>query len=334
MKVQLERFESHDSNGLARDEELGIAYSFVESVPYFERIFALINEVRELDTEGIPKNLIVVLKNNVEKAANLFDIVLNFDAKMDGNPAQARDQLVGEIPTMYEEIYGPIKNVLGYSSNDSEFLSNRTKQADIALKELNDARAAVQTLKGKIETDTEEILKSMREAAGKTGVSKHSTNFASEAGHHETTAKWWMGGTIALGGLALLFAAFNAWISKWVNNFLFPDLSAAPNIEETIQVGLTKFLIFSILIFGMTWAAKNYRAHRHNFVVNKHRQNALTTFETFASATEDEETTNAVLLRTTDAIFGHTSSGYSSGESEKVGGAQIMEIVRNSTKSG
>ena len=71
-----------------------------------------------------------------------------------------------------------------------------------------------------------------------------------------------------------------------------------------------------------------YRAHRHNFVINRHRLNALSTFEAFAKATDDQQIKNAVLLQATQCIFGPQPTGYISGESESEGYPQILEIVR------
>jgi DNA phosphorothioation-dependent restriction protein DptG len=88
-------------------------------------------------------------------------------------------------------------------------------------------------------------------------------------------------------------------------------------------------LVLSVVFFGMGWAAKNYRAHKHNETVNRHRQNALRTFETFAAATEDKTTKDAVLLQTTKAIFEPQTSGYLTGEAEKVPSGAVVEVLKN-----
>jgi hypothetical protein len=62
-------------------------------------------------------------------------------------------------------------------------------------------------------------------------------------------------------------------------------------------------VVLSVFYFAMVATSRNYRAHQHNWTVNKHRQNASSTFETFVKATTDDQTKNAVLLYAAQAIF-------------------------------
>lgn len=104
--------------------------------------------------------------------------------------------------------------------------------------------------------------------------------------------------------------------------------------ETLIQLAVAKLILFSLLYFAIVWCGKNYRAHQHNAVINKHRRNALRTFQAFAKAASDEQTNNAVLLKATEAIFLPGTSGYISGESESQGSTQILEILRSGFAKG
>ena len=104
--------------------------------------------------------------------------------------------------------------------------------------------------------------------------------------------------------------------------------AARPGPSLTVQLALAKVIAFSILFSAVLWAGRIYRAHRHNYVVNKHRQNALSTFEAFAKASEDTPTKNAVLLQATQCIFSPQSTGYLPQEKEAEGSTQILEIIR------
>jgi hypothetical protein len=83
----------------------------------------------------------------------------------------------------------------------------------------------------------------------------------------------------------------------------------------------------------MIWTGRIYRAYKHNAVVNRHRANALATFEAFAKAASDMETKNAVLLQATQCIFAPQQTGYVSGEPETTM-PPVLEIVRNLGKPG
>lgn len=104
--------------------------------------------------------------------------------------------------------------------------------------------------------------------------------------------------------------------------------AAALTTAQSIQLGLAKLLLFSFLVGGIVWSGRVYRAHRHNYVVNKHRQNALSTFKTFVSSTQDQQTKNAVLLQATQCVFAPQVTGYITQENEASGTPQILEIVR------
>ncbi len=63
-------------------------------------------------------------------------------------------------------------------------------------------------------------------------------------------------------------------------------------------------------------------------MVNRHRQNALSTFEAFVKAASDDDTKNAVLLRATEAIFSLAPSGYVERQSEGQMTPQVIEVLR------
>ena len=89
---------------------------------------------------------------------------------------------------------------------------------------------------------------------------------------------------------------------------------------------------FLVLFYLLTIATGNYRAQSHNYIVNKNKQNALSTFETFVKATDNEEIKNAVLLQTTKAIFNNTQSGYLKNECIGEESSQIIEVFKDFSK--
>ena len=101
----------------------------------------------------------------------------------------------------------------------------------------------------------------------------------------------------------------------------------------TVQRIITKLVIISIFYFAALWASRNYRSHRHLSVVNKHRQSALSTFETFVKAANDDQTKNAVLLEATHCIFSPAVSGYLGAEEEGPAN-RIIEILKTAGSSG
>jgi hypothetical protein len=103
---------------------------------------------------------------------------------------------------------------------------------------------------------------------------------------------------------------------------------------DLIQFSVTKVVIISALFYGTSVCFKNYKAHKHNQILNKHRHNALLTFEAFTGSKEDEQTKGAVLLAATQTIFGNQNTGYNDtdgGDSDLP--TKIIEIIKTPTKS-
>src|SRR5205085_68200 len=99
-----------------------------------------------------------------------------------------------------------------------------------------------------------------------------------------------------------------------------------PTGAGVAQLLAAKVILFSILGSAVVWCGRIYRAHRHNEVVNRHRQNALSSFRTFVESADDA-TRNAVLLEATRAVFSPQHTGYSSTEAEP-NAAPLVEILR------
>jgi hypothetical protein len=104
---------------------------------------------------------------------------------------------------------------------------------------------------------------------------------------------------------------------------------------EIVQHALGKILVFTALYYGLIWCGRNYRANRHNYVMNKHRQNSLSTFESFVrAAQQDTAIKNAVLLQATTAIFAPQVTGYAAQETDPESPNKIIEITRSLGEKG
>jgi hypothetical protein len=101
----------------------------------------------------------------------------------------------------------------------------------------------------------------------------------------------------------------------------------------TLQFAIAKVILFTIGLSAAYWSARVYRSHRHNFIVNKHRANALTSFQEFVATAADQEVKNAVLLQTTSCIYAPQPTGFSSSnDTDGDSPLKVLEIVRNFQK--
>jgi hypothetical protein len=192
--------------------------------------------------------------------------------------------------------------------------------------------------------ELDSTLKSAKEAAELIGIVEHAKFFEEEALDHKRSAGWWLAVTVLLAAIASFAAGWNFYKAE----SLIKDALAKSDVHKAasadtkpdglvgleVQLTVAKVIILSILLSAAIWTGRVYKAHRHNFIINRHRRNALSTFQTFATGTADPQTKNAVLLQATTCIFGPQNTGYISQEKEAEGYPQILEIFRGVGSSG
>jgi hypothetical protein len=76
--------------------------------------------------------------------------------------------------------------------------------------------------------------------------------------------------------------------------------------------------------------AKNFLSHKHNSIVNKHRQNALMTYSALADAASSEEAKDIVLNHAASCIFSPQETGYIKNESAG-NNKSIVELLPKTT---
>ena len=146
----------------------------------------------------------------------------------------------------------------------------------------------------------DDLTRQTRSRLAETVIAPYAEVFDNEADKHQAGAKRWFWGTI---GLAVLFAA----IFFWVWHAIKPSGDVASAILQNFFI---KGFLLSLFYMLINRSIRNYTAEKHLEIVNRHRQNALATFEAFAEASGDQETQDRVLLAATDAIFDANQSGY------------------------
>ena len=134
----------------------------------------------------------------------------------------------------------------------------------------------------------------------------------------------WLTASIGIGIAVIFFAVINAlYLGARVGHL---------TVSEEIEYAGSRLIVFSVLFYALTACVRTYRATRHNVVVNRHRQNALGTFQAFVKAASDDQTKDAVLIKATEAVFAPEPSGYLVKESElRPSASQVLEIFKTGT---
>lgn len=307
---------------LVRREELGTKLSFANGLPFFERTLKLFQDLHDCQLDNAPFAVLTQLGSEAQQALAEFMQVQTFSPESQpDNTINARDTLINTIRDRYDHYYQLVSPHIAYAIRKGTDFDALERNAREIANEIKRIRSEILDNKDTLKGEAEKILASMRRAAAEVGVSQHNIHFSEEADRHEAASTKWLKATFGFAALALAVAIYSIWY--------YSTRGVSIGLDLAIQLAVAKILAFSVLSFGFVWSAKIYRAHQHNFVTNKHRQNALSTFEAFVKAAEsDEEIKNAVLLRATEAIFSPSASGYDDYGKEGQFTPQIIEVLR------
>ena len=322
LEKNLEVLSGITPESLVRREELGASLSFEDGLPSFRRTLKLFSDLKNANKDGVPYNTLNDLNNLAVNCIEEFKKVKEFSMdKYPQNPVNSRDSLITTVRDRYDEYYKKLTPHIAYSIRKGTDFEALESQARETLTELIKTKNEIIKEQEKAKNDSSSILESMRKAAAEAGVSQHAIYFKEEADQHNTSADKWLKATYISAGVTIVFALVSII-------FYFSQIKDL-TIPQTIQLAITKILVFSVLYYATVWCGKNYRSHLHNYITNKHRQNSLSTFQAFVKASDDAQTKNAVLLRATEAIFIGGHSGFVSNEQESSGTPQILEIIKS-----
>lgn len=326
LKGVLDELVAFKPSDLAR-KDLGADVNFEGGVIFFSRTLRLFQALQEADLEDIPYTKLAELLSAATQTRDRLARVKAFSFRQyQANPLTVRDQFIGEVRDSYDGIFNNVSPVVAFTIRKGTDFLRLEEEARATLQKIDLLSTDHETALAKARVTAGELLQEMMKLAQEAGVTKQAVHFKTEADKHETAAKQWLIATVVLGILSL-----GAGVASWM--FFarhIGDLSTTQNLQLTVS----KIIILSLMFSATVWAGKTYRAHRHNAVVNRHRQNALSTFKAFVEATTDEPTKNAVLLQATQCIFAPQQTGYvSTGDSDSSGVPQVLEIVRTLGKN-
>lgn len=167
-----------------------------------------------------------------------------------------------------------------------------------------------------------QLMQSLREQGALATASMQVKHFQDEATTFGKQASRWLRWTAGLGLITAGVAA------AYFGMALLMEPPA--NLQAQLQLLLAKVLVFSVSLTATIWAAKTYRANRHNEVVNDHRANALATVGSLVLyAGEDSAAKRAVLLLATESIFTQQPSAFADDtKDEKPVGTKLIEALR------
>ena len=176
------------------------------------------------------------------------------------------------------------------------------------------------------EADALRVLSEIRSVAAEEGVTQQSAHFRAEADKHESEAEVWRKRTTKLAIGLGIYAAVSVLLHKIP--YLVPS-----STYETVQLAISKVLIFSVIAYMLFLSARNFLSHKHNAIVNRHRQNALMTHRALIEAAGDHGIREAIMVQAAGCIFAPQTTGYagSVSGSESLGPKSVVELLSKSS---
>ena len=324
----LERVQTFDPETLGRVDDLGRQMNFAEAVKPAEAIIAIYRRIPMSalpDFTDIQLNAILVQAN---ADYNVFKQILDFNAAS-SDAVVTRANILVSIKVRRDQLFDQLWQYVAYGVARITDTSLLETQARATIQGIQDQAANLTEQLTKAKTDADTALAAIRAVASEQGVSQQAIYFKDEATAQEALAGKWLIYTYRFAGALGVFAVLSLFLHKldWIR----PTTNA-----EMLQLITSKILIFTVLGYLLILAARNYAAHKHNAVVNRHRQNALLTYRALVTAAEGTGTQDIVLAHAASCIFSPQDTGFAHAKGESsVGSKSVLELLtKGSSRSG
>ncbi len=320
-KTSLESIQNFDSSSLSREDVLGSELNFKEVVPSAQSLIDLYKRLSVTALEDFPDQVLTIIKNISNSVLQIFEQILQFSSAS-GNPGDKRTQLISSLNAQFPEVFKSIHPYISYSLHRSADFQRLDSDARATLKSIEDKSALIAKQMATHESDAKNVLAEIRSVAAEEGVTKQAAHFRVESELHKAEADIWQKHTARYALLLGCFAILSLFIHKFA--FLKPE-----NTYDAIQLSISKILIFSVIAYMLFLSARNFLSHKHNEIVNKHRQNALMTHRALVEGSGDLGVREVVLVQAASCIFSPQSTGYAGSQSEGDSASQksVIEIL-------
>lgn len=336
LKNHLGAIAEFDAEQLAEGNDLG-SMNFEAGKDDFDDAINLAKETDALPLELLPLPHLQSLVAPAEQLLAALDEVSKFTLVGQASPEQQRDTLLTKAKTIHDAFDLKLFPCLPFLELKRADIQHIITRSAALLKSSVDALDSAETHATEKKAEIDSLVKSAKEAVAKVGVAQFATNFETIAkGHAESATKWLVGtGVLAVVTIVVAFVLVfvlpaTATDASDTATTFGKIIALAMSDANAVQRIVTKLVVISLFYFAVVWSARNYRAHRHLYVVNNHRQNALMTFETFVKSAEGGDIRNAVLIEATRCIFSPSVTGYL-GKNEEHPSSRIVEIIKTAS---
>ena len=324
----LKRMQEFDPASLSRDADLGKQLNFAPAVKPAEDIVSIYKRIPISVAEDFTDNQLALIAGQAQADFQLFSQLLEFNPSA-GDAGGTRNALLVSIKARRDQLFEQVWQYMAYGVARVTDTGVLETQARTTIQAIKDEAAALTLQLGEDKKAADTALAAIRAVASEQGVSQQAIHFKNEAADQEDLAAKWLKYTYGFAIAVMLFAIGSLFFHK------IPWLKPESGWEMT-QLLSSKLLVFTVLGFMLLMAARNYATHKHNSVVNRHRQNALLTYRSLVEAAAGEGTEDIVLAHAAACIFSPQDTGFAPGKGESSSGPKsILELMtKGASKSG
>lgn len=316
----LERVQTFDPTTLGRVDDLGRQMNFAEAVKPAEAIIAVYKRIPMSALPDFTDGQLNAILAQANSDYNVFKQILDFNAAS-GDAVGTRNNILANIKIRRDQLFDQLWQYVAYGVARITDTSMLETQARATIQGIQDQAVKLTDQLTKAKSDADNVLAAIRAVASEQGVSQQAIYFKDEAQSQETLADKWLIYTYRFAGSLGAFAILSLFLHKieWIK---------PANSAEMFQLITSKLLIFTVLGYMLIMAARNYTTHKHNAVVNRHRQNALLTYRALVTAADDTGTQDIVLAHAASCIFSPQDTGFAHGKGETGAGSKsVLELL-------
>ena len=282
-------------------------------------------------TDGILNNLacgqVTKVRECAERDFDLLESARNFNFERLDDPQTKHAEIMADIRSACVD---SIDRLMVYVHHGTQKLQELQTLRSALRKQLDQAHSATKPLEEQVKEAQDEIkgqIAQFWETASSMKVSTQAAYFEAEGKKHAFASYFWMVAAFLAMSLLVTYALYG-------DELLPVDFSGKTGGALTYAITRTMFtrvLVFTVLGYALFFCARNYAAHRHNVIVNRHRQNALNTYTALVEANATPENRDIVLAQAARCIFAPQESGYARGGGTESGGMSVFETIRRVT---
>ena len=306
-------FDRFDLDDLKRTDLSSRRLSFEIVHPNLLAVYKMVQEILASPRESLidlSGNDLQQVRNCLQQLWDIFDQIHRFDPQ---NSREEHRGVLQEIVSFCDNVRQQLGPTVAYLRSkrveqlETQVNATVANTVTDAVKKLNTNTNRSQKQNNQAEQNEtkrqeefNQLKSQLQDLLAKESVAEYGKIFDEQANKHQRAAFWWLVSTV---GLSIGFGC----IFVWLFNVLRLGGTEWVGILQNI---FTKGFLLSLIYLLLNRSIKNYTAQKHLEVINRHRQNALETFDRFVSSAARQETKEEVLIAATNAIFDANQTGY------------------------